>query len=123
MAGLLQSSVGLLRSRLSRQIVAWVFLSLALIEAIIFVPSYQRRQQAQLRTLEQVSEELLFTVKVSAMTSQDIEAVFSLVQAQLMPNSVVQGAALYKPDGSLLRQFGEPPEIAVADLGPREIRR
>lgn len=123
MAGLLQSSVGLLRSRLSRQIVAWVFLSLMVIEGIIFVPSYQRRRQAELKTLEQVSGELLFAVKMGSIADQDIETMFSLVQAQLMPSSVVRGAALYRPDGSLLRHFGEPPELDLTDLGAAEVRR
>ncbi|MBE9136226.1 adenylate/guanylate cyclase domain-containing protein [Nodosilinea sp. LEGE 07088] len=132
MAGLLQSSVGLLRwsktrppgsSRLSRQIVAWVFFSLLVIEGIIFVPSYLRRRQVELRDLEQVSEELLFALKASAMGGQDIDTVFSLVQAQLKPDSVVRGAALYKPDGTLLRQFGDAPDIDVTNLDAEEMRR
>lgn len=123
MAGLLQSSVGLLRSRLSRQIVAWVFLSLMAIEGMIFVPSYLRRRQTELKTLEQVSGELLFSLKLSSMAGRDIDEVFSLVQAQLKPDSVVRGAALYQPDGNLLRQFGEPPDLDLTNLGPEEVRR
>jgi adenylate cyclase len=49
MASLLHSSVGLLRSCLSPRIVGWVFLSLLVIEAIIFVPSYYRRRQQTLQ--------------------------------------------------------------------------
>ncbi|MEO1069273.1 MAG: adenylate/guanylate cyclase domain-containing protein, partial [Cyanobacteria bacterium J06638_6] len=132
MAGLWQASVGLVRgsktrlpgsSRLSRQIVAWVFLSLLVIEGIVFVPSYMRRRREELRNLEQVSEELLFALKASAMGGQDIDAAFSLVQGQFNPDSVVQGVALYKPDGMLLRQFGDAPELDVTNLGADEMRR
>ncbi|MGB3311558.1 MAG: adenylate/guanylate cyclase domain-containing protein [Nodosilinea sp.] len=123
MAGLLQLSVGLLRSRLSRQIVTWVFLSLLAIEGIIFVPSYYRRRQAELKTLEQVSEELLFAIKASAMANQSTDDVLALVQVQLKPDSIVRGAALYQPNGSLLRQFGEPPALNLADMGATEVRR
>ncbi len=123
MAGLLQSSVGLLRSRLSRQIVAWVFLSLLVIEGIIFVPSYLRRRQAQLRALEQVSGELLFAVKAISMVNRDLSEVLARLQAELKPDSIVRGAALYRRDGTMLRQFGESPELDLSYLGVSEVRR
>jgi adenylate cyclase len=123
MASLLQSSVGLMRSRLSRQIVAWVFLSLLVIEAIVFIPSYQRRRQEQLKALEQLSQELLFAVKAGVMGNLAPAAVLSLLESQLNPNSVVRGAALYQVDGTLLHSFGEPPELDLTNIGPDDVRK
>lgn len=123
MASLLQSSVGLLRSRLSRQIVAWVFLSLVVIEAIIFVPSYMRRRQEQLQALEMVSQEVLFAVKASLMGDYDIERTFARLNRRLKPDSIVRGAALYQADGQFVRGFGELPELNVEGLAPDEERR
>ncbi|QQE67306.1 adenylate/guanylate cyclase domain-containing protein [Leptolyngbya sp. BL0902] len=123
MASLLQSSVGLLRSRLSRQIVAWVFLSLVVIEAVIFVPSLYRRRQEQLQALEQVSQEVLFAVKAGMMADQSPVAVLESLQSNLRPDSVVRGASLYQPDGTLVRAFGDAPQLDVTHLAPTEVRR
>ncbi|MEB3289699.1 MAG: adenylate/guanylate cyclase domain-containing protein [Leptolyngbya sp.] len=123
MASLLQSSVGLLRSRLSRQIVGWVFLSLLMIEAVIFIPSFYRRRQEQLQALERVSQEVLFAVKGGMMADQSPLAVLESLQSQLRPDSVVRGVALYRADGSLIRAFGDPPQINLTDLAATETRR
>ncbi|MFH7245726.1 MAG: adenylate/guanylate cyclase domain-containing protein [Spirulina sp.] len=123
MASLLQSSVGLLRSRLSRQIVGWVFLSLLIIEAVIFIPSFHRRRQEQLQALEQVSQEVLFAVKAGMMADQSPLEVLETLQGNLRPDSVVRGAALYRPDGTLVRAFGDPPQIDLTNLAPTEVRR
>ena len=123
MASLLQSSVGLLRSRLSRQIVGWVFLSLLVIEAVIFIPSFHRRRQEQLQALEQVSQEVLFAVKAGMMADQSPQEVLAALQSNLRPDSVMRGAALYRPDGTLVQVFGEPPQMDLTNLAPTEVRR
>jgi class 3 adenylate cyclase len=116
MASILQSSVGLLRSRLSRRIVSWVFFSIIVIEAIIFVPAFYRRYLEKLSELEELSSEVLFTAKASAMMGGDTSAVFPVVQRNLKPNSVILGAILCRSDGSVIDAFGERPSIDCATV-------
>ena len=111
MSSILQSSVGLLRSRLSRRIVSWVFFSIVVIEGVIFVPSFYRRYREKLGELEQVSSEVLFTAKANAMMGGDNLAVLQLIQQNLKPNSVILGAALCDLQGNVIDTFGESPGI------------
>ncbi|MFE4105219.1 adenylate/guanylate cyclase domain-containing protein [Almyronema epifaneia] len=109
MSGILQSSLGLLKSRLSRRIISSVFLSIVVIEGIIFVPSYFRRQQEKLKDLEQVSTEVLFTVKNNLMAGMAPEDILATAQSRIKPDSVILGAALYRVNGELVDAFGEVP--------------
>ena len=100
---------GLFRSRLSKQIAAWVFLGIVTIEGVVFVPSYGRRQDEQLRKLEAVSQEVLSTVKLSIMSDtpeQDL-----LDNVWLREDSVIKGIALYNAEGRLINSLGETPEF------------
>lgn len=116
MASLLQSSVGLLRSRLSRRIVTWVFFSIIVIEGIIFVPSYRRRYAEKLRELEDRSSEVLFTVKMTAMLETDYSQLLQTVQQNLMPDSIIKGAILCTPNGTTIDAFGEITQISCGDI-------
>lgn len=118
MASILQSSMGLLRSRLSRRIVSWVFFSIIVIEGIIFVPSFYRRYREKLGELQELSSEVLFTAKASAMLGGDTAAVLQIVQQNLSPDSVILGALLCMPDGTLIDTFGERPSIDCATVPP-----
>ena len=116
MASILQSSIGLLRSRLSRRIVSWVFCSIIVIEGIIFVPSYHRRYREELRALEELSSEVLFTAKVNAMMGGDRETLLQKIQANLKPNSVIVGAILCMPNGATIDSFGDVSGIECGDI-------
>jgi heme/copper-type cytochrome/quinol oxidase subunit 2 len=85
MASILQSSVGLLRSRLSRRIVSWVFFSIIVIEVVIFIPAFVRRYREKLSDLQDVSTEVLFTAKATAMVMGDSTTVLQLIQQNLKP--------------------------------------
>ncbi|MEM6518455.1 MAG: adenylate/guanylate cyclase domain-containing protein [Cyanobacteria bacterium P01_D01_bin.71] len=111
MASILQSSVGLLRSRLSRRIVSWVFFSIVVIEVAIFIPAFGRRYREKLGELQDVSTEVLFTVKASVMLGSDSSAVLGLIQQNLKPGSVILGATLCSLDGTVIDAFGEQPAI------------
>lgn len=123
MASLLQSSLGLLRSRLSRRIVSWVFFSIIVIEAIIFVPSFYRRYREKLGELQELSSEVLFTVKASAMLGGDTSTVLSIVQQNLKPDSVILGAILCQADGTVIDSFGELPTIDCGTVPDTQIVR
>ncbi len=111
MASILQSSIGLLRSRLSRRIVSWVFFSIIVIEVIIFIPSYQRRYRENLGELEDVSSEVLFTAKTSAMQGAEPDDVLQDIQRSLKPDSIILGVMLCTPEGAVLGSFGDRPAI------------
>lgn len=111
MASILQSSVGLLRSRLSRRIVSWVFFSIIVIEGIIFVPSYQRRYREKLGELEDVSSEVLFAAKANVMFGADSERVLQVIQQRLKPGSVILGGTLCDYAGNVINSFGQSPDI------------
>ncbi|MEM9908398.1 MAG: adenylate/guanylate cyclase domain-containing protein, partial [Cyanobacteria bacterium P01_D01_bin.44] len=112
MPGLMQSSLGLLKSRLSRRIVAWVFLSLVTIEGIIFVPAYFRRRGDKLQELEQVSQEVLITVKSNMMVEMAPQALLSSGLEGLRADSVILGAVLYDAQGTVLASFREEPTLS-----------
>lgn len=123
MASLLQASLGLLRSRLSRRIVFWVFLSILVIEVIIFIPSFYRRKQERLRELEIVSSEVLFSIKASIKSNMAQANMLQSVQAELKPDSVIVGGALYGPDCRLVDSFGELPEMSCVVANHQEVSR
>jgi adenylate cyclase len=111
MPSLLQSSIGLLKSRLSRRIVSWIFLSIITIEFIIFIPAYGRRRGDELQELETVSQEVLFTIKSNVMAEMTPQLLLSSSQAQIRPGSVILGAILYDTQGNVVDAFGERPTL------------
>ncbi|MBE7380348.1 MAG: adenylate/guanylate cyclase domain-containing protein [Leptolyngbya sp. SIO1E4] len=116
MTTILQSSMGLLRSRLSRRIVSWVFFSIIVIEGVIFVPSYHRRYREKLKGLEDLSSEVLFTAKANAMLGRDRTVLLQTIQQNLKPNSVILGATLCMPDGAIIDSFGDLPEVDCREV-------
>ena len=124
MASILQSSVGLLRSRLSRRIVSWVFLSIIAIEVVIFIPAFVRRYREELEDLQDVSSEVLFTAKATAVMKADLGSVLQLIQQNLKPGSVILGANLCAADGTLVDTFGESPTIDCTQVpAGQEVRQ
>ncbi|MEM6453276.1 MAG: adenylate/guanylate cyclase domain-containing protein [Cyanobacteria bacterium P01_D01_bin.105] len=105
---------GLFRSRLAKQIAAWVFLGIVTIEGIVFIPSYGRRRDENLRKLEAVSQEVLNTVKLSMMSDTPQRELLGSVQ--LREDSVIKGIALYKANGKFISSLGEAPEFTAETL-------
>ena len=50
-----QALLSLSKAKLSRRITFWIFISIVVIEAIILVPSYFRREQELINQVEEVS--------------------------------------------------------------------
>jgi class 3 adenylate cyclase len=123
MASILQSSIGLLRSRLSRRIVSWVFLSIIIIEVIIFIPSFFRRYREKLGELEILSQEVLFASKASAMLGNNQSRLLQFIQQNLKPDSVIVGATLCSPAGVVMDGFGEEPTLLCTAQKPGEMRQ
>lgn len=105
-----------LNSHLSRRIVGKVFLSVIVIEVIIFIPSYFRRQQELLRQLEVTSETVvdsLIRVAEEGMTDEQ-ELLASLELFSQDP--LITGVSFYHIDGTLVGTFGEVPELVFEDI-------
>ncbi|MGB3516623.1 MAG: adenylate/guanylate cyclase domain-containing protein [Elainellaceae cyanobacterium] len=112
----LSTILRLTRSRLSRAIVFWVFLSIVLVEAVILVPSYYRRQQELLNQLQQVSQEVLSSALTDSVLMQNPEDMLPAVSEKLRDDSVILGAALYYTDGVWIDAFGDAPMLEPEDI-------
>ena len=102
------------RSRLSRRVVFWVFLSIVVIEAIILVPSVMRRERElldYLRSLSTAQAEGVLSTQDNLAAASDAEVLASLTT--LLSNEVILGGALYRTDGTPVATFGEPPELTI----------
>jgi adenylate cyclase len=102
------------RSRLARQIAAWVFLGIVAIEGVVFVPSYVRRRAEELQKLEAVSQEVLSTLQLDGLSDRPER--FMLENIQLRENSVIQGLALYNAEGQLITSLGDAPDFSPLAL-------
>ncbi len=102
------------KSRLSRQIALWVFGSILVIEAIILVPSYFRREDELLVQLEQVSratiDSLVFLLKQDISDRNFLE---SQVKTAIKQSKIILGLSIYMTNGQLVYTFGESPKISL----------
>jgi PAS domain S-box-containing protein len=119
--GQLKLPSNLWKSRLSRRIVFWVFLSIVVIEAIILVPSVMRREREllnYLRSLSAAQAEGVLSTQSDVDLSNSTDVLNGL--EQLLRNEVILGGALYEADGNLVGTFGEVPvlplETALTDV-------
>ncbi|MBE9013127.1 hypothetical protein IQ250_23285, partial [Pseudanabaenaceae cyanobacterium LEGE 13415] len=107
MTGLLQSLYALFRSRLSQRIVLWVFISIVVAEILLLIVSLNLRQQELLSQLRTITIDKAVEL-VRAIDSAD----FKIEQIQkLSVDSPIIGGVLYQADGTMVRQFGEPPQL------------
>ncbi|MGD1951284.1 MAG: adenylate/guanylate cyclase domain-containing protein [Leptolyngbyaceae cyanobacterium] len=123
MVSVLQTSLGLLKSRLSRKIVASIFVSFAAIELVVFIPSYFNRREDKLEELETISQEVLFAIKMNVMADMMPSLVLEEAQVTLRPDSIILGAALYSDRGQLLESFGDTPSLPVPSTGLATIEK
>ena len=98
------------RGRLSRRIVFWVFVSVIVIETIILIPSFIKRENELVSHLKEVSrarvEMILEFVPGKISERKLFEHITRMQQV-----SVVKGGALYRSDGTAAGVFGEPPAL------------
>lgn len=118
------SFLGFFKSRLSRQIALWVFASILVIEAIILVPSYFRREDELLMQLEQVSratiDSLVFLLKQDISDSLFLE---NQVKTAIKQSKIILGLSIYMTNGQLIYTFGEAPEINLKNTRNQRILR
>jgi len=111
------------RARLSRQIVLWIFASIVVIEAVILIPSYKRREEELLYQLEDVSGAIFNSIVRLTETSMTSDGIFQMKVKTLTEDSVILGVTIYDSQGELIETIGEAPEIDFFHLGDKDILR
>ena len=112
------------KARLSQKIVAGVFLSLFVIEVIIFIPSYQRRENELLMQLEERSGAIIDSIV--RLTQQDMMAnkKFREKAKTLTADSIILGIKIYDSEGKEVENFGyDLPEIPFEKVDRQQIYR
>ncbi len=104
-------------SRLSRRIALWVFFCVILIETLIFIPSYKNREKELLSQLKDISVARVSLIMNIVRPDASDDELFRHI-LKLRDNKVVIGGALYSADGRQIGEFGEMPELMVADVQP-----
>lgn len=118
----LNATLRLFRSPLSQRIIAGMFVSLVAIEAILLVPSVQRRRGELLNQIEEVSTGKVRWIVTTYPTAEGEELADRLQQLQSDPMlQGIVGGAVYDANGHLVESFGDPPELTTADA--RQDRR
>lgn len=110
------SPTDVLRGRLSRKIAFWIFAGLVLIEIIILLPSYAKREQDLLTHLEQTG---MATLKPWVNIPWDRLSAdqSTLLKQSLEFDSRLRGAVLLSPEGQVVAQFGTAPTLQPSDSG------
>lgn len=117
MSARLLSFLNFFKSRLSRQIALWVFASILVIEGIILVPSYFRRENELLTQLEQLSRPTVDSLEF--LLAQDVSdrTLFQEEVKNITKDSqVVLGVSIYQANGELIYTLGEQPQISLNEL-------
>ena len=99
-----QSRLGL--SRLSRRIVFWVFISVILIETLIFIPSYKQREKELLSQMKEISVARVAYIMQLVSPEVPDEELYNHV-SRLHDGKIVVGGTLYRADGKKIGSFGE----------------
>jgi serine phosphatase RsbU (regulator of sigma subunit) len=96
------------RGHLSRRIVFWVFVSVIVIETIILIPSFIKREKELVSHLKEVSMARIQMILEFVPTKISEQKLFEqITRMQQLP--VVLGGALYRNNGTAVGVFGEPP--------------
>lgn len=112
----IHTAAKLVHSPLSQRIIAGMFLSLVAIEAILLVPSVNRRRGELLNQIEDVSTGKVRWVVTTYPTATGKELAGHLEQLQKDPMlQGILGGSVYDAEGNLAATFGEPPALTITD--------
>lgn len=120
MLAVLKGLLRLLTARLSRRIVLWVFVSVIVIETIIFIPSYSNRKQELLRHLGEVTSAKVSVIMQLANPDVSDEELLDQVR-KLQAHPIILGGALYRSDGKNIGVFGEQPELVFPKINSSKV--
>jgi serine phosphatase RsbU (regulator of sigma subunit) len=104
-------------SRLTRRIVFWVFISVILIETLIFIPSYNQKERELLEQMKDISvARVVFAMRIVAPDASN-EELYEHIK-QLHDGRIVVGGSLYTSEGKKIGSFGEMPELPISNVNP-----
>ncbi|MDJ0829556.1 MAG: hypothetical protein QNI92_06880, partial [Desulfobacterales bacterium] len=101
----MMKAVQLLKTRLSRRIVFWVFVCVIVIEAIILIPSYMRREKELLANLRMISNAKLEVFLGLTPSDASGELLFEKLK-QLMDCITIEGVLLLRTSGETVGSYG-----------------
>ena len=104
-------------SRLSRRIALWVFFCVILIETLIFIPSYHKREKDLLSQLKDISVARVAMLMEIVGTDASDDELFEQIK-KLQNGMLVVGGALFTSDGRKIGEFGEMPELMISNVVP-----
>lgn len=104
-------------SRLSRRIALWIFFCVILIETLIFIPSYNKREKDLLSQLKDISVARVALIMDIVSPDASDDELFEEIK-KLQNDKVVIGGAFFTADGRKIGEFGEMPELMIADVEP-----
>lgn len=113
--GGIKDTVRLFTSRLSLRIVLSMFISLAVIEAILLVPSIHRQRRDILSQIEEVSSGKVTWILMTypdASGEELVEHVEALTRDPML--QMILGGTVYQSNGVKVGQFGEAPALSFA---------
>lgn len=111
----MMKAVQLLKTRLSRRIVFWVFVCVIVIEAIILIPSYMRREKELLANLRMISNAKLEVFLGLTPSDASGELLFEELK-QLMDCITIEGVLLLRTSGETVGSYGEVPELTLTEI-------
>ena len=103
------------RSRLSRRIVFYVFISVIAIETIILIPSYMKREQDLLMQIREITSAQVNVIMNIARNDVPDNALFNHITKLKDCNSIV-GGTLYHGNGEMVGTFGASPELSLSRI-------
>lgn len=117
-----QALLSLAKARLSRRIAFWIFVSIVVIEAIILVPSYFRREQELLDQTENVSA---IQARFFLQSSQSMKSEPQLLELakSIKRDTNIAGWAIEDISGRQITQVGEPSVLTAADVRDKNTAR
>jgi len=112
------------KARLSQKIVLGVFLSLFVIEVIIFIPSYQRREYELLMQQEERSGAIVNSIVRLTQENTMANKTFKENAKTVVEDSLILGIAIYDSEGKLIETLGEElPKASFNDIEEQKIYR
>jgi serine phosphatase RsbU (regulator of sigma subunit) len=106
--------------RLSRRIGLWVFVSVILIETIIFIPSLYNRKKELLDQIRDISTaKINILMKLTGHAESNQAFLQHLEKLEMDPH--IFGGTLYASDGEMIGQFGEYPELSMTQVSANGI--
>ena len=110
------------QARLSRYIALWVFASILVIEGLIVIPSWRKKESDLLQQLEDTGLVSVYPWASITASDLDIETLATIKQSVALA-PLVKGAIIYDLNGQVISQLGSVPTLSAEQLNPNTITR